>query len=357
MSVGPPLATAKKLGEATHRQRLLPVQAEGQRRRFGDVRPGRLPHRQPPEEGRRTARRSSSRPGRRSRASLDAAGAAFWFNGQDALSLNPAFAAVAPTARSSPTPAPSRSSPACPREKPKPMTVKFTKAGTYKVYCDIHPGMEAIGQGRQEGRDGPDGQAGRGRGQEAGRRRRQGRQGPREDRTRAPTPSTSASPAKGGVEYFGMVPANLTVAPGTTVKFQMTKGSYEAHTATFGPGNIEDPASYIGGDRGVVRVARDRPAAASTRATSRRSPLNPTTHGNGFWNSGVPGRVERPFPSPSSVVKFQMTKGTYEATRRRSARATSSDPKSYLGAIAASLRVAGDRPAGRLPERRRRRSP
>ena len=44
-----------------------------------------------------------------------------------------------------------------------------------------------------------------------------------------------------------MVPAALTVPAGTTVKFQMPKGTYEAHTATFGPGNPEsEPQSYLG---------------------------------------------------------------------------------------------------------------
>ena len=52
---------------------------------------------------------------------------------------------------------------------------------------------------------------------------------------------------KDGNEMLAMSPANLTVARGTTVKFQMSKGSYEAHTATFGPGDAEkEPASYLG---------------------------------------------------------------------------------------------------------------
>ena len=52
---------------------------------------------------------------------------------------------------------------------------------------------------------------------------------------------------KDGNEMLAMSPANLTVAPGTTVKFQMSKGSYEAHTATFGPGDAEkEPTSYLG---------------------------------------------------------------------------------------------------------------
>ena len=94
-----------------------------------------------------------------------------------------------------------------------------------------------------------------------------------------------------------MVPATLTVATGTTVKFQMTKGTYEAHTATFGPGNTEtEPASYLGAiaapsrppsidprgaypsdvDAGVAEPDDCTATASGTRAcstSSRRPPL------------------------------------------------------------------------------------
>ena len=43
-----------------------------------------------------------------------------------------------------------------------------------------------------------------------------------------------------------MVPSKVTVAPGTTVKFTMGKGSYETHSASFGPGVITYGASYMG---------------------------------------------------------------------------------------------------------------
>ena len=200
----------------------------------------------------------------------------------------PARSPRPPTARSSPTRAPSRSSRGLPAsEKPKPMTVKFTKAGTYKVYCDLHPGMAASVTVAKKGAEGPDRQAGRGRRQEAGRRRRQGRQGPRDDqpgrqhrRPRRRRQGRRRVPRHGARQ-------RSPSPPGTTVKFQMTKGSYEAHTATFGPGNIERPVVLPRRDRGLLRVTRDRPAGRRTRATSRRSSLSPTTHGNGFWNSGV----------------------------------------------------------------------
>ena len=51
----------------------------------------------------------------------------------------------------------------------------------------------------------PDRRAGRGRGQEAGRRRRQGRQDARDTRRRRANTVALGVAGKGGVEYFGMV--------------------------------------------------------------------------------------------------------------------------------------------------------
>ncbi len=71
----------------------------------------------------------------------DAAGNPFWFNGKvPNVGLNPALLAP-PTAKTyngskrldSGVPAPSG--------PPKPFNVTFTKAGTYKFFCDVHPGM------------------------------------------------------------------------------------------------------------------------------------------------------------------------------------------------------------------------
>ena len=49
----------------------------------------------------------------------------------------------------------------------------------------------------------------------------------------ADTISLGAS-ARGGVELYDMFPSSLTVNAGTTVTFQMSKSTFEVHTATFG---------------------------------------------------------------------------------------------------------------------------
>ena len=71
--------------------------------------------------------------GQKVAGSLDAAGAPFWFNGQDALEPQPRVPDVRATARSSPTRRQAASVGPAAATKPKPMTVKFTKAGTYNV--------------------------------------------------------------------------------------------------------------------------------------------------------------------------------------------------------------------------------
>ena len=188
------------------------------------------------------------------------------------------------------------------------MTVKFTKAGTYKVYCDLHPGMAASVTVAKKGAAVPTAK------QDAAAVKKQA-----DAAVKAAKGLASTNPgantvdlgvaAKGGVEYLGMVPSALTVAKGTTVKFQMSKGTYEAHTATFGPGNIEDPQSYLGAIAASFESPSIDPRGAYPSDVTPVS-LSPTTHGNGFWNSGVLDVVKQSPLQESASVKFD-TAGTY----------------------------------------------
>ena len=239
----------------------------------------------------------------------DAAGAAFWFNGQAALGLNPAF--MQPAFGKSFTYDGSKGIesglPLAP--KPKPMSVKFTKTGSFTVFCDLHPGMKATVKVLKKGAKTPTAK------QDAAATKQQAdaaikaAKGLENAKPPANTVDLGVA-AKGGVEYFGMVPANLTVPAGTTVKFQMTKGTYEAHTATFGPGNPEsEPSSYLGTLAASFEAPVLDPRAAYPSDVTPVS-VSPTLHGNGFWNSGVlDGDKGSPQPTSASV-KFD-TPGTY----------------------------------------------
>ena len=72
-----------------------------------------------------------------------------------------------------------------------------------------------------------------------------------------------------GNELLAMSPANLTVARGTTVKFQMSKGSYEAHTATFGPVTPRRSPRRTSARSPRRSRAPRRTRAPSTRASAR----------------------------------------------------------------------------------------
>jgi plastocyanin len=116
-----------------------------------------------------------------------------------------------------------------------------------------------------------------------------------------------------GVEFFGFLPRNLTVKAGTTVKFQMTKGSFEAHTATTGPGDPEkDPNSYLGKQATSLEApVQDQAALYPSDAPGTPASLTPQLHGNGFWNSGVLDLAAGSPPPPDNSVRFDGP-GTYE---------------------------------------------
>jgi plastocyanin len=245
MYAGPPLATAKKLGETATANAFFPSKLTVNVGDSVSFVPAGFHTVNLPKRG--DAAESLIVPaGEKVAGAADAAGTPFWFNGQASLSLNPVFASSAYGKKFTYTGAKQVESGLPAGEKAKPMTVKFTKAGTYKVYCDLHPGMAATVTVAKKGAKIPTAK------QDAAAISKQAAAAVKAAKDLASTnPGANTVDvgvaAKGGVEYFGMAPSNLTVAAGTTVKFQMTKGSYEAHTVTFGPGKIDDPSSYIGG--------------------------------------------------------------------------------------------------------------
>jgi plastocyanin len=306
MYAGPPAATAKKLGETTIANAFFPSKLKVNVGDSVSFVPAGFHTVNLPKNG--DGPLSLFLPtGQKVAGSLDAAGAAFWFNGQDALSLNPAFAKSAYGKKFTYNGTKQVES-GLPGEKAKPMTVKFTKAGTFKVYCDLHPGMAATVTVAKKGAAVPTAK------QDAAAVKKQA-----DAAVKAGKDLAKADPgantvdlgvaAKGGVEYFGMVPANLTVAPGTTVKFQMTKGTYESHTATFGPGDIADPKSYLGSIAASLESPVLDPRAAYPSDVTPVA-VNASLHGNGFWNSGVLDVVKGSPQPDSASVKFD-TPGTY----------------------------------------------
>lgn len=243
----------------------------------------------------------------------DAAGAPFWFNGLPVVSFTPSLlkslygkSATFDGSKSVQTGLPLAN-------KPKPATIKFTKAGTFTYFCTIHAGMRGTVKVLPKSKPVPSAKA------DAAAVKSQLAAALKTAKglaaTKPPANTVSVGGAgKGGVESYGFFPANLTVPTGTTVTFTMPAGSNEVHTATTGPGNPEsDPKSYLG----TLAASLNGPAFDSAAVYPSDKPgapaaLTPTLHGNGFWNSGAMDTSSAtPQLASSNKVTFAAP-GTYQ---------------------------------------------
>lgn len=231
----------------------------------------------------------------------DAAGNPFWFNGHvPSLGFNPQL--LAPSGGNTYNGS-ARIESGLPLGPPAPFKVKFTKAGTYKYFCDVHPGMIGFVVVRRAGKTVPTAS------QDASALKLQVKTdiaiAKTVAKTKPPTNKVSLGAAgPNGVEDFAMFPTRLKVKRGTVVTFLMSKNTREVHTATFGPrgyltalaASLKGPApaqhGWYPSDPGVIS-------------------LLPTSHGNGFANTGVLDRdADTPTVPASGKVKFTKA-GTY----------------------------------------------
>jgi plastocyanin len=232
----------------------------------------------------------------------DAAGTPFWFNGMvPNLGFNPALAAGRGPRVYNGT---NRIDTGLLTAKVKPLTVKFTKAGTYKYFCDVHPGMVGYVVVKPKTASVPTAK------QDAAAVTRQ----VTADVKAAKRLASSKPPANtvdlgvsasGGVELFNMFPATLQVHAGTVVTFTMSKRSFETHTATFGP------KSYLGPLAKSFASPAISPIAAYPSDVPEPLTLTPTSHGNGFANIGAVDTNPATAAIPSSGKIDFTTPGTY----------------------------------------------
>ena len=242
----------------------------------------------------------------------DAAGADFWFNGQDIFGFNPALL-NSKWGKSATFDGKTTVESGLPlADKPKPFTVNFRKKGSWAYYCAVHPGMKGSVKVLAKNAKAPSKKS------DAKRVKKQlaSALATAKRIVKADVPANTVkvgASGPGGVEYFGFLPEKLTVAKGTTVSFAMPTKSTEIHTATTGPGNPDkEQDSYLG----KVAAGFNAPAIPGTAFYSSEPPtsvaqLTKTLHGNGFWNSGVlDGGSAVPLPSQNSVVFAEA--GTYD---------------------------------------------
>jgi plastocyanin len=244
---------------------------------------------------------------------LDAAGAPFWFNGQPQVGFSRRLLTSAFGKSRSYTGNKAVLSGLPFANAPKPMTVKFTKTGTFRYFCDVHPGMQGFVKVVSSSAKVPT----------AAQDKRTLKKQEASTLATAKALAKTAPPGnntvdvgaqgKGNTSFFAFIPNALTVPAGTTVTFRMNAKS-EVHTATIGPGNPEsEPQSYLGQvAAGFAQPVIDPRAAFPSEPPGALAALTPTLHGNGFWNSGALDRdsTTRTVP-PSNAVTFAAP-GTYQ---------------------------------------------
>jgi plastocyanin len=231
----------------------------------------------------------------------DAAGSPFWFNGKvPALGFNPA--AIQPAGGTS-YDGSKRVDSGLPLGPPKPFTVTFTKAGSYKYFCDVHPGMVGSVNVLAKGKPVPSATADTATLKSQVKGANTTAQGLTTTKLAANTVSLGVAGPR-GVEIYAMVPTTLRVKPGTVVNFTMSKGSREDHTATFGP------KAYLKKLASSFTSPSFAQEGLYPSAPSQPITLDPTTHGNGFANTGF--LDQDPLTPLPAAAKIQFTKaGTY----------------------------------------------
>lgn len=237
----------------------------------------------------------------------DAAGSPYWFVGQPLFGLNPA--AFVPTAAKAVNGRQTVSSGAPQGNNPR-FTVSFPRRGTYQYYCAVHPKMKGKVTVLPKTAKPPSGAVQKRAGAEqlAADKKAAARvvRLAREATANSATVAAGAGTAR--LSILAFLPAKRTVARGTEVTFRML-GRNEIHTVTFGPTAFVDALqakTFEGPPTEPISSEGFYPSDAPGTAPS----LSPTSHGNGFVNSGV--LTDPGIPGPKTFkVRFD-TPGAYD---------------------------------------------
>lgn len=199
-------------------------------------------------------------------------------------------------------------------DNPKPAVITFTKPGSYTFHCDVHPGMmgKVNVAARTKKLVSAKGEKARLKAQLA----KVTKDFAKIDTKTAPANTVHVGVAgKDGTEFFGFVPSTLSVPVGTTVRFDMSPGSREIHTATTGPGNpMTEPTSYLGTLQSSMEKPTFDPAIVYPSDSPLAGPasLTPQSHGNGYWNSGFMDASAATAQVPGFNTVTFAAPGTYE---------------------------------------------
>ncbi|HLJ02144.1 MAG TPA: hypothetical protein VKT31_01815 [Solirubrobacteraceae bacterium] len=236
---------------------------------------------------------------------LDAAGNPFWFDGKlPNLGLDPTLFAPSGGVKYNGS---ARVDSGLPLGPPKDFKVKFTKAGTYEYFCDVHPGMHGWVIVLAKGKHVPSAK------DDAKALKASEKHYVAEVKALDKTKVTGANVQLGaakpdGAEILAFFPATLQVKAGTTVTFMIAKHSAETHTASFGP------ADYLQAQANIFfspTTGAVDPIAAFPSDPPGSITLTPTSHGNGFANVGALDQDASTKTIPASGKIDFTTPGTY----------------------------------------------
>jgi plastocyanin len=243
----------------------------------------------------------------------DAAGKDFFFNGLAKFIYNgQAFAPFGPKTITAGVPASSGAlSPSGPKAKPVTFTFTFPKAGSYKLFCSIHPGMKAAVVVKPAGSALPKTPA-----QVSAQALTDTTAAwnkAKQDAAAAKPPANQVYMGVGKAEtIYAYFPNRLTVKAGTTVTF-VNKSPQEPHSATFGPkkwiqGFQKKTDLFPMGPKAPNQVA---PVILRGTEPAGQFRYDGTSHGNGFFSTPTTGsRKIGPLPI-SAKVTFTKA-GTYK---------------------------------------------
>ena len=238
----------------------------------------------------------------------DAAGNPFWFSGTlPSLGLNPQLLPGGPTNVSYDGTKRVESGFFLGNGAAPAFNVKFTKAGVYKVFCDIHYGMAGTVVVLPKAKAVPSAAQAKAALEAQVLTDVKALKAAAKIKPAANTVSVgSAGP--GGTELFAMFPSTLHVKVGTVVTFSMSRDTREVHTVTFGP------QAYLATlSRGLLAdpLLTEQDLYPSDPPALGPIAVSPTSHGNGFANIGGLDRdATTPTLPASGQVKFTAP-GTY----------------------------------------------
>jgi plastocyanin len=244
---------------------------------------------------------------------VDAAGEPFWYEGLPKLIYNPpAFGPFGPKTVSGATPTSSGVlSPAGPKAKPVTFTYSFPKAGSYKLFCTVHPGMTATVVVKPAGTPVPKTPA---------QVQAQALTDTNAAWQKAKVLAAAAKPPANTVDMgvgadttlLAYFPKSLTVKAGTTVTF-VNRSAPEVHNVVFGPKKYIRQLQtktdlFPMGPNSPNQVA---PALAYGSEPKGKYTYDGKNHGNGFLSTPVTiGAASVPLPHASRVTFT--TPGTYK---------------------------------------------